>query len=384
MPGFYEFFAGGGMVRAGLGPGWTCLFANDFDPRKGRAYRDNWGDGGELRVGDVRDLTRADLPATADLAWGSFPCQDLSLAGAGEGLAGERSGAFYPFWRLIEGLIAEGRAPRIVAVENVCGALTSHGGRDFQAICRTYAASGYRFGALVINADLFVPQSRPRLFVIGVRADVAVPAALLAPGPTAPFHTPALGRAADALPAALRRKLIWWRLPQPPPRTTALADLIEDRPEGVAWRNQLETKTLLDMMSPANLAKVEAARNAGGRRIGCVYRRTRRDQSGGRVQRAEVRFDEVAGCLRTPAGGSSRQILLVVDGRHVRSRLLSPRETARLMGLDDGYRLPSGAGEAYHLTGDGVAAPVVRWLAHTLFEPLLGAKPLGGAEAETG
>ena len=61
-----------------------------------------------------------------------------------------------------------------MAVENVCGALTSHGGKDFEAICRTFAEAGYRPGALIINAELFVPQSRPRLFVIGVRDDIEI------------------------------------------------------------------------------------------------------------------------------------------------------------------------------------------------------------------
>jgi DNA (cytosine-5)-methyltransferase 1 len=106
--------------------------------------------------------------------------------------------------------------------------------------------------------------------------------------------------------------------------------------------------------------------------VGSVYKRTR-VENGVKRQRAEVRFDDVAGCLRTPAGGSSRQTIVVVDGPLVRSRLLSPREAARLMGLPDGYRLPSGYNDAYHLAGDGVAVPVVRFLARTLFEPILAA-----------
>jgi DNA (cytosine-5)-methyltransferase 1 len=75
--------------------------------------------------------------------------------------------------------------------------------------------------------------------------------------------------------------------------------------------------------------------------------------------------------LRTPLGGSSRQTILVVDGENVRSRLLSPREAARLMGLPDSYRLPEKYNEAYHLAGDGLAAPVVRFLAEKILEPLL-------------
>ena len=369
-PSFYEFFAGGGMVRAGLGPAWTCLFANDFDAKKGFSYQANWGTDGELTVGDIRALNAAQLPGTADMMWGSFPCQDLSLAGVGAGLKGERSGTFYAFWDLIHGLIRDNRAPRMVAVENVCGALTSHGGKDFEAICRTFAEAGYRYGALVINADLFVPQSRPRLFVIGVRADVEVASELLSPEPIEPFHTRALRRAVVNLPEDVREHLLWWNVPTPERRITTFADIIEDRPTSVAWHTQAETRKLLDMMSPVHLAKVAAAKRAGRRMVGGVYRRTRRDATGAKVQRAEVRFDDVAGCLRTPSGGSSRQVILVVEGRRIRSRLISARETARLMGLKDSYVLPRQYSDAYHLTGDGVAAPVVRHLAEHVFEPL--------------
>ncbi|HYD28091.1 DNA (cytosine-5-)-methyltransferase [Brevundimonas sp.] len=373
MPSFYEFFAGGGMARAGLGEGWTCLFANDFDARKGLAYQANWGTGGELTVGDIRGLEVGDMPGEPDLVWGSFPCQDLSLAGNGAGLGGERSGTFHAFMGIVSQLADQGRAPALVAVENVCGTLTSRGGKDFEAICRSFAEAGYRYGALVVNAGLFVPQSRPRLFVIGVRDGVGIAPELLSPGPIEPFHTRAVRRAVAALPAGIGDRLVWLNLPTPARRLTTFADLIEDAPDSVAWHDQAETKRLLDLMSPVNAAKVEAARRAGRRMVGGVYRRTRVDAAGDKAQRAEVRFDDVAGCLRTPAGGSSRQIILVVDGPRVRSRLISARETARLMGLPDSYVLPRNYSDAYHLTGDGVAAPVVRHLARHLFEPLVDA-----------
>lgn len=369
--GYYEFFAGGGMVRAGLGEAWRCLFANDFDPDKAASYRANWGDAG-LKVGDIAALTAADLPGEAALMWGSFPCQDLSLAGVGAGLGGKRSGTFHDFWGLARALADAGRAPRVVAVENVCGALTSHGGLDFEVICRTFADAGYRCGALVINADRFLPQSRPRLFVIGVREDVALDPALTTGAPAGPFHTPALRRAVDRLPVELQGRMVWWRLPEPVLSNATLGSVIEAEPSGVRWHSPAETRRLLTLMSATNLAKVEAARRSGERCVGGLYRRTRRDAAGRRIQRAEVRFD-VAGCLRTPGGGSSRQTLLVVEDGQVRSRLMSARETARLMGLPDSYRLPGSYSAACHLTGDGVAVPVVRHLAQWLIEPLAAA-----------
>ena len=371
MPSFYEFFAGGGMARAGLGPEWECLLANDFDAKKGTSYATNWGTD-DLRINDVAALTTADLPGCADLAWASFPCQDLSLAGAGAGLKGERSGTFWPFWKLVKVLGEEGRAPRLVVLENVFGAISSHDGKDFAAICAALASAGYHFGAVIINAAHFVPQSRPRLFIIGAHKSIPLPGALISGGPDDAWHPPALLEAYGKLSRRSQSAWTWWRLPAPPERASIFADLVEDNPQGVTWHTVAETKRLLNMMSAINRAKVEAAKKAGGRMIGTIYKRTRADgPNGEKVQRAEIRFDDVAGCLRTPVGGSSRQTIMIIEGKHVRSRLLSPREAARLMGLPDSYLLPKNYNEAYHLAGDGVAVPVVRFVAEHLLEPLL-------------
>jgi DNA (cytosine-5)-methyltransferase 1 len=124
-------------------------------------------------------------------------------------------------------------------------------------------------------------------------------------------------------------------------------------------------------LSPLNRQKVARAIASGRRVVGAVYRRTRPDENGIKRQRAGVRFDDVAGCLRTPTGGSSRQIVLVVEDKTVRSRLVSPREAARLMGLDDDYGLPERYNHAYHLCGDGVCVPVVRHITRYVLEPAL-------------
>jgi len=365
---FYEFFAGGGMARAGLGAGWRCLFANDFDAAKVRSYRANWGEE-DLRHGDVWDLSPADLPGAADLAWASSPCQDLSLAGARAGLTGGRSSAFWGFWTLMLGLVGEGRAPRVIVLENVAGLLTSHGGADFAAVCKAFGEAGYAFGAVEVDAVRFLPQSRPRVFVIAVRDGEAQATS----GPGA-FHGRAVQTAQAALPANLKARWRWWRLPEPAASNRRLADLLEPD-EAVTWRTPEQTETLLDQLSPLHRQRLDAARRSGGRVVAAVYRRIR-VVSGAKVQRAELRLDGLAGCLRTPSGGSSRQFLLIADGETIRSRRLTAREGARLMGLDDSYRLPKGETEAFHLVGDGVAAPVVRFLAEQLIEPLLSGPPV--------
>jgi DNA (cytosine-5)-methyltransferase 1 len=359
---FYEFFAGGGMARTGLGAGWRCLFANDIDASKAEAYRANFG-GEELTQGDVWTLDASALPGRADLAWASSPCQDLSLAGARQGLAGQRSSAFWGFWRLIEQLAAEGRAPRAIGIENVTGLLSSHAGADFTALCAALAALGYRFGALEIDAAMFVPQSRPRLFVLAVKE--GGPAA----GGPGGFHTAAVTKAFERLPEELKSSWIWWRAPPPPRANASLADVLEPD-EDVRWLPKAQTERLVSLMAPLHRARLEGFRLTEGRHVGTAFRRTR-IEGGERIQRAEVRFDGIAGCLRTPTGGSSRQFLVLVEDGEVRARLLTAREAARLMGLPDDYRLPTPTTQALHLAGDGVVAPVVRHLAAHLLEPVL-------------
>jgi len=365
---FYEFFAGGGMAQAGLGSGWTCLFANDFDPKKAATYAANWGSD-HLFVGDVAKVTPDQLPDQADLAWASFPCQDLSLAGDYAGLNGDRSGTFWPFWELMKAVMEEGRGPRAIVLENVYGAITSNDGKDFQAIASAFHEAGYTFGAMVMDARHWVPQSRPRLFFLGVRKDVAVPSAMTHKQ-SEDWHPRALTEAVAGMPKKVKKNWVWWNIPAPARRNTNFIDIIEDAPTGCDWHTKEETDYLISLMAPINLQKLQDAiaetKANKSRKVGGVYRRTRNGQ-----QRAEIRFDDISGCLRTPSGGSSRQTIVLVENGEIRSRLLSAREAARLMGLPDEYQLPERYNDAYHVCGDGVAVPVVRHIAEHLVEPIL-------------
>ena len=179
--------------------------------------------------------------------------------------------------------------------------------------------------------------------------------------------------AQSQLSAAAKDAWVWWRLPTPTRRVKKLSEIIEAAPNDVRSHEPEETQKLIGQMSPLHRRKLEAVKKSGVSAVGAVYRRTRRSENGEKVQRAVVRFDQTAGCLRTPAGGSSRQILLFVEKGEVRTRLISSRETARLMGLPDNYLLPGRYNEAYHLTGDGVAVPVVEHLSKNLLLHLVGA-----------
>lgn len=359
-PTAYEFFAGGGLAGLGLA-GFDTVFANDLDAMKARAFRANHADTPFLQ-GDVWALRADDLPGRPDLAWASSPCQDVSLAGARGGLEAGRSGAFWGFWRLMQDLSAEGRAPRVIVLENVIGLLTSGGGRDFAVVCQAMGEAGYRVGALEMDAALWLPQSRPRLFVVAIRGDAPTQ-----PGPLAPFHTPRLIAAHARLPEAVRAAWAWWSLPVPPRRNLDLGSLLEPD-EAVAWLDDAET--VLALASPLHQRRLEAVLASGQRRVGAAYRRVR-TENGVKVQRLEIRFDGLAGCLRTPAGGSSRQYVVACEGGAARVRRLTGREAARLMGVSNDYRLPGSESAALKLMGDAVAVPVVRALTEGLLLPAL-------------
>jgi DNA (cytosine-5)-methyltransferase 1 len=365
---FFEFFAGGGMARLGLGSAWQCLLANDIDPKKMETYRSNFGDEGTLRC-DIAELKAKSLPGSPTLAWASFPCQDLSLAGNRIGLAGERSGTFWGFWSAINKLKITGRSPPLLVLENVCGLLTSHDGKDFQDMCRAIASLGYVFGAVVVDAIHFLPQSRPRLFLICVRDKRSIPSESCINGPSDVWHSQALRTVVQSLPSDLKANWIWWNLPNAKKSNLSLEQLIQIDDGGQHWNSQTQTSALLAMMSATNREKVAKAQKCDKRIIGTVYKRTR-VESGKRFQRAEVRFDGIAGCLRTPGGGSSRQTIIVVDGKRIQSRLLSIREAARLMGVPDDYKIPANYNDGYHIFGDGLAVPAVAHIARNLLDPI--------------
>ncbi len=359
-PTFLEFFAGAGLVRQGLIANWRCVWANDIDSSKERIYTANFGNN-EFHGGDIADVEPDSLPA-ANMAWASFPCQDLSLAGWQRGMSAQRSGTFWAFWRLMRDLFDDGRRPPLLIIENVTGLLY---GDNFTGLCEALAALDMKFGAMVLDARWFLPQSRPRVFIVAVDRRVHCDI-LTEEFPFGPHIQKALVAAWRRLPESVKDRWVWWRF-EPPirRRTPPVETFIDLDPRHVEWNTDAETKRLLGMMSDLNRSKVKEVVASEKLRVGFLYKRMREGH-----QRAEVRFDGVAGCLRTPGGGSSRQTILVVEGKKIRSRLLSPREAARLMGLPDEFQLPGTYNEAYRAMGDGVARTVVTALNDQLLTPL--------------
>lgn len=357
-----EFFAGSGLVGLGLAPEFETLWANDNCAKKRDVYVANHPSD-KFHLGDIQDVKGRDLPA-ADLAWASFPCQDLSLAGNLGGMkAGTRSGLFWEWIRVLQELGEQGKRPPILVAENVVGFVVADQGKHFKLAYRALRDLDYRVGAVVIDAKAFVPQSRPRAFIVAVSEEVPLDG-LVQRYPSEPFHTTGLVRTSFTVNDP---DWVWWAIPTPRRGTAIFADLCErDAP----FDPPSKTRELCAMLSPLNRKKLDAAKRARMFFAGTAYRRTRPDEDGTRTQRLEIRFDGVAGCLRTPNGGSSRQTVILVENELVRSRLMTVRECARLMGAPDTYKIQGTYNDGYRAMGDAVAVPVTRWLKRHLLKEL--------------
>jgi len=363
-----EFFAGIGLAHLGLQPdGWKIGFANDHAPDKVLFYRHNFAEAGAyLDERDVHEVKPGDLPKIS-LATASFPCTDLSLAGAQKGLIdGKQSSAYLHFIELITQL-GKNRPP-LVLLENVVGMITSRRGRDLELCLTLLQKAGYTVDVFVLDARHFVPQSRPRLFVVGLRSDLQ-PAGHLGDAEALRAHSPILRPQALMDFVAQHPNLPWSLRPLPAPVQTrrSLAEVLEQLPpRDPRWWSAERAARLYAQMSPAHQEMVQVMMRAQEPRYGTVFRRMRQGRS-----MAEIRTDGLAGCLRTPKGGSARQILVQASRGEYAVRLLTARECARLMGADD-YAFPEGMSEnkALFAFGDGVCVKAVQWISEHYLMPV--------------
>ena len=355
-----EYFAGVGLFRMGLEhAGWSVEFANDWDGERAQIYEGFFGDKYEIR--DIFSVSHEQIPH-ATLATCSFPCIDLSLAGKRQGIHGQHTGAFWGFHELLK---RQGsNSPPIVLLENVPGWLSSNGGDDFYATATALNDLSYACDVFVVNARSFVPQSRPRVFMVGVKG------ATKSTGFTNP-------RSKRLMPAKLK-KLIdansaidWMQLdvPEPPPfRSEGFSsEIVEEMPDDSSlWWPQEKVEKHLRMMSPSHLELVNYLKNRDEISHRTFFRRRR--VAG---QRAEVRSDDIAGCLRTAVGGSGKQFMVSVGQGSTRMRTLTTREYARLQGVPDEYPIVANSErQSLSAFGDAVCVPVISWIANEVLNPL--------------
>lgn len=351
-----EFFAGIGLVRLALeSEGWQVVFANDIDPDKLEMYEANFGPD-HFNLGDIHKLKADDIPP-CDLFTASFPCNDLSIAGAMEGLNGKESSAFFGLTRILKDLGE--RRPPMVMLENVVGFLMSHDGRDFETAMLAMNKLGYTVDAFILNAVHWVPQSRARLFVVAKQDHGG--------------HRNPFAMESDARPEGLFEFInmhphIRWDirdLPKLPKPRKRLVDIIEDLPDDDPhWWDQQRAEYFMGQLSQRHFVQAKLMIAGKDYSYATAFRRVRKGRS-----MAELRTDGIAGCLRTPRGGSGRQILFKAGKGRYQVRLLTARECARLQGVPDSYKINVPLNQALFGFGDAVCVPAVEWIAKHYLTP---------------
>jgi len=223
---------------------------------------------------------------------------------------------------------------------------------------------GYACDPFIVDASHFLPQSRWRLFVVATPVEMNKPQ--LAKGLRLPES--------ELRPRILTRFIfehpeIRWHirsLPPLPQRSKSLEDILEDLPESSPyWWSGERAEYLLNQMSSKHRVVAESMINSDTLSYGTVFRRVRHHRS-----MAELRTDGIAGCLRTPRGGSGRQILFAAGKGSYAVRLLTPRECARLQGVPDSYVIDVSLNQALFGFGDAVCIPVIEWIAKNYIDPV--------------
>jgi len=283
-----------GLERAGM----ACQWQVEIDPFCQKVLAKHWPD--VRRYGDVRTVGRHNLEPV-DLICGGFPCQDVSVAGKRQGLAGERSGLWYEFHRVLEEL-----RPQWVVIENVPGLLSSNGGGGFAIILQGLAEIGYLSAWRVLDSQYYrVAQRRRRVFIVGSLGDGRAAEVLFEPESLS-WDTPPRRQAGKGVTAPIK------------------ASSPSRRGKGPMW----------------NYRKTYSVRSVIDQYIGEIYPtlRGQPNQGPGRM------VDDAA------AAGMVRR--------------LTPTECERLQGFPDGWTAVNEQKDTarYRQLGNAVSVPVAEWI----------------------
>ena len=327
---YLSLFSGIGGFDLGLDrAGMTCAGQVEIDDYCRRVLAKHWPD--VKRMTDVREV-KGDEFGTIDLVCGGFPCQDVSVAGRREGLAGERSGLWFDFHRIIDRV-----RPGWVVIENVPGLLSSNGGRDFAIILRGLVECGYGVAWRILDAQYFgVPQRRRRVFIVGHLGRSAAEVLFESEG-------------GGGHPAPGRR-----------PRPELARDVAaspKNGGNGTRGRDTV-THTLTSGGHDAGedgtgrgMPIVAATLNSGG------------NNGGFRTEPGEHLVVAFQPRYYTRDNNTSRNVATRQGVRR-----LTPRECERLQGFPDDFTAGQADAPRYRQLGNAVAVPVAEWLGRRIME----------------
>lgn len=345
-----------GFERAGMECAWQC----EIDPKAQDVLRKHWG----VKIyDDVRTITKDAEPV--DLICGGFPCQDVSIAGKRKGLAGERSGLWFEFARIIDEL-----EPKWVVIENVPGLLSSNRGQDFAVIVQWLANRGYGVSWRILDAQYFgVPQRRRRVFIVGSLGN-GDSAKVLFESEGLSGDTPQGRKAGEGIAGTLAPSLTASndpsRSPQSSEVTQQVAAILEAQTVGA-----LQTRDYKGI-SADNLDHMicnPVANTLAGGSSKCHSDITSGQQDGNLIcwemQHASEAYREsgdIAPNLQARMGTGSNNVPLVGVRR------LTPTECARLQGFPDDWNDWLADSARYKQYGNAVCVNVAEWIGKRIME----------------
>lgn len=145
-------------------PVFSCVYSNEWDKYANSVYRKHYG---ECDNRDIREVNAEEIP-DFDLVVGGVPCQSWSIAGKRGGFEDERGNLWFECFKILRA-----KRPKYFLFENVKGLLSHNGGKSMERICEKLCECGYAIDFEVLNSKNFgVPQSRERVFIIGIRLDL--------------------------------------------------------------------------------------------------------------------------------------------------------------------------------------------------------------------
>lgn len=306
---FIDLFAGIGGIRIPFQElGGRCVFTSEWDKFAQKTYRVNYGD---EPAGDIREVKAEDIP-DFDILLGGFPCQPFSQAGLKKGFADTRGTLFFEIERIIEA-----KRPKAFLLENVKQLKGHDKGRTLQVILQHIEDLNYHCEFKVLRAgDFGVPQNRERIYLVG------------------------LDRNYYDIPFGYQ-----FPFPEPPCTKTRLGDILEKHVD--------EKYTISQRLYEGHLR-----RKAEHKRKGNGFGFSVFNEDSEYVNTISARYYK---------DGSE---VMIDQGPDVPPRKLTPRECARLQGFPEQFIIPVSDTQAYKQFGNSVAVPVIRAIAHQMWEEM--------------
>lgn len=311
---FIDLFAGiGGMRLAFEEAGGECVYSNEWNKFSQQTYMANFGD---MPDGDITQVNADDI-LDHDILVAGFPCQPFSIAGVSKknslgratGFADKTQGTlFFDVCRILEA-----KRPKAFMLENVKNLCSHDKGKTFKVITESLNELGYEVFYKVIDGQLFVPQHRERIIIVGFDRERY--------GSYFDFEF-------DIIP----------KEPKP-----VMADILE---KNVDDKYTLSDKLWTYLQNYA--AKHRAAGNGFGYGI--------------------APLEGVSRTLSARYYKDGSEVLIEQDGKNPRK--LTPRECARLQGFPDSFVIPVSDTQAYRQFGNSVVVPLMAAIAKLVVKKL--------------